>query len=138
MSNTKATQSNIEANKAAVASFLKAFSESRFEDALSHMADDGTWWVAGTTSISGTYSKGGFLELASGVAGGTRGGIALTPTGITAEGNRVAVEAVSDGETLNGKRYQNRYHFLFEFQGNQIHAVREYMDPMHVAEVFEV
>ena len=128
----------VEINKAAVMAFLDAFSESRFEDALAHMDDDGTWWVAGDTGISGTYSKAAFLELASGVAGGTRKGIRLTPTGITAEGSRVAVEALSDGETTAGKRYQNQYHFLFEFRNGKFTAVREYMDPKHVADVFGV
>lgn len=128
----------VEINKAAVMAFLEAFSESRFEDALAHMDDDGTWWVAGDTGISGTYSKAAFLELASGVAGGTREGIRLTPTGVTAEGSRVAVEALSDGETTAGKRYQNQYHFLFEFRNGKFTAVREYMDPKHVADVFGV
>ena len=123
-------------NKAVVRKFLEAFSESRFDDALDLMDDEGTWWVAGSTDISGTYTKEGFRELASGVAGGTRGGIRLSPTGITAEGDRVAVEAVSDGETLDGKRYLNQYHFLFEFKNGKFIAVREYMDPMHVQEVF--
>ena len=123
-------------NKAVVRKFLEAFSESRFDDALDLMDDEGTWWVAGSTDISGTYTKEGFRELASGVAGGTRAGIRLSPTGITAEGDRVAVEAVSYGETLDGKRYLNQYHFLFEFKNGKFIAVREYMDPMHVREVF--
>jgi ketosteroid isomerase-like protein len=92
--------------------------------------------VAGSTDISGTYTKEGFRELASGVVGGTKGGIRLSPTGITAEGNRVAVEVVSDGETLEGKRYLNQYHFLSEFKNGKFTAVCEYMDPMHVREVF--
>jgi ketosteroid isomerase-like protein len=132
------TLTGIAANKALVARFFEAFSASRFDLALDLMAEGGTWWVAGTTEISGTYTKEEFRELATGVTGGTRNGVQLTATGMTAEGNRVAVEAVSDGETLGGKRYQNRYHFLFEFDNGQITAVREYMDPMHVREVFGV
>lgn len=128
--------SEVVANKALVAQFFKAFSASDFDTALSLMADDASWWVAGTTDISGTYTKEGFRELVGGVVGGTKAGIALTPTGITAEGHRVAAEASSDGETLDGKRYQNLYHFLFECRAGKIVAVREYMDPLHVREVF--
>ena len=126
------------ANKALVARFFEAFSASRFDDALDLMDDSGTWWVSGTTDISGTYSKEEFRELATGITGGTKAGVQLTSTGMTAEGNRVAAEAVSDGETLEGKRYQNKYHFLFELRDGKITAVREYMDPMHVREVFGV
>ncbi len=133
-----AEQSQTATNKALVHKFLEAFSESRFGDALDLMDDEGSWWVAGTTGISGTYTKEAFRELATGVVGGTKAGIRLSPTGITAEGNRVAVEAVSDGETLEGKRYVNQYHFLFELRDEKILAVREYMDPMHVREVFGV
>jgi len=133
---TTVDSANVAANKATVRTFLEAFSESRFTDALNLMHDDGSWWVAGTTDISGTYTKEGFRELASGVVGGTKAGITLSPTGVTAEGNRVAVEALSDGETLEGARYLNQYHFLFEFKDGKIFAVREYMDPMHVREVF--
>ncbi|MEM9621657.1 MAG: hypothetical protein AAF993_08415, partial [Pseudomonadota bacterium] len=88
--------------------------------------------------ISGTYSKSAFRELVEGVVGGTRAGVQLTPTGITAEGDRVAVEAVSSGETLDGKTYNNEYHFLFVCRNGKLTAVREYMDPMHVREVFGV
>jgi uncharacterized protein len=39
-------------------------------------------------------------------------GLRVTPTGLTAEGDRVAVEAESYGETASGKIYSNLYHFL--------------------------
>lgn len=131
-----ADQADVTQNKALVLNFLEAFSESRFDDALELMDDEGSWWVAGTTDISGTYTKEEFRELVNGVAGGTKTGIRLTSTGMTAEGNRVAVEAVSDGETQDGKRYLNQYHFVFEFKDGKFVAVREYMDPMHVRDVF--
>lgn len=126
------------ANKALVARFLQAFSASDFDQALGLMDEQATWWVAGTTEISGTYDKNAFRALVEGVAGGTKDGIRLTPDGVTAEGGRVAVEARSDGETQDGRRYLNQYHFLFECAGGKITAVREYMDPMHVREVFDV
>lgn len=131
-------QTEIAANKAVVQAFFAAFSESRFQDALDHMDDEGSWWVSGSTEISGTYSKAEFLALASSVAGGTKAGIRLMPTGLIGEANKVAAEAVSDGETLDGKRYENKYHFLFEFKQAKFIAVREYMDPMHVRDVFGV
>jgi ketosteroid isomerase-like protein len=49
--------SNIQENKSIVKAFWAAFSESRFDDAVALLADDATWWVAGTTDISGTFSK---------------------------------------------------------------------------------
>jgi len=49
---------------------------------------------------------------------------------ITAEGDRVEVESVSDVETLEGKRYLNQYRFLFELKNEKFIAIHNYMDPM--------
>ena len=59
----------------------------------------------------------------------------MTPKGLTAEGDRVAVEAESYGEMATGKIYNNLYHFLLEVRDGKIHAVREYLDTMHAKEV---
>lgn len=50
----------------------------------------------------------------------------MTIGDITAEGDRVAIEASSEGEMLNGKRYDNAYHFLFRVRNGKIAEVREY------------
>jgi len=55
--------------------------------------------------------------------------------GVTAEGERVALEAESFAKMKNGKTYQNRYHFLCEVRGGKIQTVREYLDTMHANEV---
>lgn len=57
-------------------------------------------------------------------------------TGITAEGDRVAIEAESSTQTKNGKSYNNRYHFLFVVQDGVIVEGREYLDTVHFEEVF--
>ena len=48
--------------------------------------------------------------------------------GTTCEGSRVAVESVGETVLANGKTYSNLYHFLFEIEGGQITAAREYCD----------
>jgi len=45
---------------------------------------------------------------------------------MTAEGDRVAVEAETDSEMLNGKRYNNAYHFVFKLRDGKFTEVREY------------
>ena len=59
----------------------------------------------------------------------------VTPTGITAEGDRVAVEAESYAKMKNGKTYQNTYHFLFIVKSGKIEAVKEYLDTIHAQDV---
>jgi len=53
-----------------------------------------------------------------------------------AEGPHVAIQAESDTTASNGKKYANRYHFYFLFNGDKIAQVREYNDVNHVREVF--
>src|ERR1700674_3305710 len=55
---------------------------------------------------------------------------------IVAEGPHVAVQAESDTVAGNGKKYANRYHFYFLFDGDRIAQVREYNDVNLVREVF--
>lgn len=55
---------------------------------------------------------------------------------MTAEGDRVAVEADSYGEMINGKVYENSYHFLFVLKEGKILEVREYCCSYTAQDVF--
>ncbi len=52
--------------------------------------------------------------------------IQLKIVDMTAEGDRVAVEAETDSEMLNGRRYNNAYHFVFKLRDGKFTEVREY------------
>jgi hypothetical protein len=54
---------------------------------------------------------------------------------MTAEGERVAVEAESKGEHVSGQLYNNLYHFLFEFRDGELLKLKEYMDTERVTDV---
>jgi ketosteroid isomerase-like protein len=53
-----------------------------------------------------------------------------------AEGDRVALEVTSSGDLKNGRLYRQEYHFLLEFGGGKICAVREYLDTQHAHDVW--
>jgi uncharacterized protein len=55
---------------------------------------------------------------------------------VIADGPHVAIQAESDTTAANGKKYANRYHFYFRFDGDRIGQIREYNDTNHVREVF--
>jgi ketosteroid isomerase-like protein len=46
------------------------------------------------------------------------------------------VQAESNTTAMNGKKYNNRYHFDIRFAGDKIAEVREYCDTNHAREVF--
>ncbi len=47
---------------------------------------------------------------------------------MTAEGDRVAVEATSRGMHASGKLYANHYHFLFHLRDGRIAVMKKFMD----------
>lgn len=127
-----------EENKKIVLSFFENFSAGKAEAALAQMADTATWTVMGrpdSFALAGTKTKAQFAELLKGLGAAMPKGLRLTPTALTAEGGRVAVEAESYGEHTNGKVYNNQYHFLIEVQNGKIQAVREYLDTIHAKDV---
>ena len=54
---------------------------------------------------------------------------------MTAEGERVALEAESHGTHKSGKKYNNHYHFLFRIRDGKIAEIREYADTAHARDV---
>lgn len=130
----------LERNKELVRHFLKVFSSGDVADILDCLDDECTWWISGNIpGISGSYSKQQMGELLAGIVTVYKqGALPITPGGMTAEGNRVAVEAESCSELNNGRVFKNTYHFLFEADGKRITGIREYSDTMHMYETFIV
>ena len=54
----------------------------------------------------------------------------------TAEEDRVSVIAHSEAVHASGKPYRNRYHFLLRFRDGKIAASHEYLDSLHLNDVF--
>ena len=126
---------SIEANKGLVLGLFENLSAGKVDAVLDAMSDTATWWVAGNFELSGTRTKAEFGELVKGIGSAMPNGLKITPKGITAEGDRVAVEAESHGEMANGKVYNNQYHFMVEVSDGKVQAVREYLDTIHAKEI---
>jgi ketosteroid isomerase-like protein len=129
---------SILANKAIVSDFLATFSRGDVAGVLQMMADDATWWVAGTIQgMSGTYEKSTFGSLLEGVKPVYKtGAMQFEPISMVAEGCFVAVEARSYAELTNGRIYSNQYHLLFEIRDGRVFRVKEYMDTQHAHAIF--
>jgi len=136
ISTFKGDEMSTENNKNIVIEFWRKFSAGDYSASLEMLSAEATWWVAGSTSLSGTYSKTEFAALLEQVAPLVPNGITVTPTILTAESDRVSVEATSYGEVTNGKTYQNIYHFMMVIANGKITTVREYLDTEHVTSIF--
>lgn len=128
-----------EQNKETVQRFFERFSETDVEGALALVHADVVWQAMGREGdppVSGKMDREGIGALIKGVREKMPEGLRLTPTGWTVEGDRVALEMESYGTKVNGTVYNNFYHFLVELSGGKITAIREYMDTLHVKQVF--
>ena len=122
--------------KLIVAEFFSAFSRGDIDEVLARMTDDATWWVSGRIpGMSGTNSKAQLADLLRQVKPIYKGGaLKITPTAMTVDGDRVAVEADGHAELVSGGVYANQYHFLIELADRQVKRVREYSDTHHMLE----
>lgn len=57
-----------------------------------------------------------------------QGKLPIEIIGLTAEGERVAVQATADAELTDGNLYHNDYHFLVIFRDGKISYLYEYMN----------
>lgn len=127
--------SDIEANKAVVRGFLEAMSRGDMDHILDAYAEDGYVHTMGSTPISGKYGKAQIAEFASGIFGAFPKGLTFTISSITAEDDRVAVEAESDGAHSSGQNYHNFYHFLFTLRDGKVISLKEYLDTQMILDV---
>src|ERR1700674_4321295 len=120
-----------EDSKRIVLGFFENLNAGNAAAALEALGDSAAWWIQGNFPLSGTKTKAQFVELLGQLGAAIDGALAMRVKGVTAEGDRVAVEAESFAKMKSGKTYQNRYHFLCEVRGGKIQAGREYLDNMH-------
>ena len=128
-----------EQNRQIVEQFFERFSATDVAGAL-ELLDDAVIWRAmgreGGLPMSGEMDKPAIGGLIENVKVAFPDGMRLTPTGWTAEGDRVALEMESYAVKSNGIVYNNFYHFLVILSNGQITSLREYLDTLHVKQVF--
>jgi uncharacterized protein len=98
---------------------------------MSLVTEDAVWWAPGR----GEFGNAAFQKTAGTFAGMFKAPSVITVYGVTAEGDRVAIEAEGRAELKNGKIYANRYHYLFVFRDGKICRAKLYNDTKHAAEI---
>lgn len=124
-----------ENNKRLVQKFFDAMNSGDSQAIIDAYAEDGYVWTMGETLISGKFNKQQIEQASAAIFDSFPEGISFTITGITAEGERVAVEAESSGKHVSGQPYSNSYHFLFIFRDDKLVVLKEYMDTERVTDV---
>jgi ketosteroid isomerase-like protein len=124
-----------EKNKELAGVFLEALSRADVELVKTLYADDFQLWTAGTLPFSGTSNLEQALAGMPAVLDLFPDGLQFAIKAMTAEGERVAIEAVSEGTTFRGDRYEQTYHFLMRVRDGKIVEFKEYMDTEHARKV---
>ncbi|MGH6988906.1 MAG: nuclear transport factor 2 family protein [Stellaceae bacterium] len=110
-------------NKALALEYLRHLEAGDFDRAFQMFAPDGQVTVMGRTS-----SVDDFAKVVREFRGMVVGAMTLKPTSAIAEGDKAAVEVTGGADMMKGVRYDNQYHFAFEFQNGKIAHLKEYMD----------
>ena len=127
--------SEIERNKQLARDFFDALDRCDIPAIVDAYADDGTVTTMGRTLISGTFTKAQIREAAKGVLTVFPEGLRFTIHHLTAEADRVAVEAESYGRHVSGNIYNNHYHFFMQWRDGKLVRLKEYMDTELITEV---
>lgn len=125
-----------ETNKEIARRLLEALAAGDLIEMDALMAPEATYRIMGDTPISALHTKQDFINMAAGMRDSFAGPFVFTFGDITAEGNRVCIEAKSHLELKSGKTYRNEYHFLFHIDDEKIVSVKEYNDTKHVMDIF--
>jgi hypothetical protein len=129
----------VEHNKNVATELFARFSANDIPGVLDLLTDDATWWIAGKPGlapVSGVKTKAQMARLFDNMFAQLKSGLAMTVKGLVAEGDGVAAEVESYGELKSGRVYNQEYHTLITVRGNQISAVKEYLDTHHVVATF--
>lgn len=124
-----------EQNKQTVIDFFDQMSNGNVKGFVDLYHEGGAVWTSGNTLISGTQKKSAIQEFAGGIYDAFPEGLKFKINSMTAEDDRVAVEAESEGMHVSGVKYQNFYHFLFILKDSKVLLLKEYMDTEKVTDI---
>jgi uncharacterized protein len=122
-------------NKRVLERFFAAMSAGDVEAIVNSYAEDGKLHTMGRTLISGVFDRSQIAGAAGRIFEIFPDGIRFTIHTMTAEEDRVAIEAESFGRHVSGQHYNNKYHFLARLRDGKIVSFKEYCDTEHITDV---
>ncbi len=124
-----------EANKAMGLKFLEAMGSNDPEGVRECLTADAVATTKGFGKFSGSRDAATVVGAIEAFKDLMPTGLRLTVQSVTAEGDRVIVEATGDAVTGEGQRYANDYCFVMTFRDGRIWRMNEYLCSVHADEV---
>lgn len=127
-----------EANRQLVSDTWGAVTNGDVEGFMSRLADDVTWTFFGSHRFAGTIRGKDELvtKLFAPLGEVLADGIKVHVDTLTAEGDRVVIEARGEAATKDGRPYNNNYCIVVTVRDGKVAHVREYLDSELVTAVF--
>ncbi len=127
-----------ENNKQLVRETWGAVTAGDIETFLNNLADDVTWKFFGSHRFAGTYRGKAELQakLFAPLGDVLVDGIKVHIDSLTAEGDRVVVEAHGEAKSKSGADYNNSYCMVVTLADGKVKQVHEYLDSELVTSVF--
>ena len=124
-----------ELNKKVVQQFVEGMGTNNTAMAAECLADDAYADAKGYGKLSGKRPAKVMVDMLDDFKNILPSGLRFTIANIFGEGDWVAVEAVGDAVTADGKSYRNNYAFLFRLEDGKIKVMNEYFCNVHANEV---
>ncbi len=127
---------NKDANKELVKTFIEAIGEGKVSEAMEYLTPDFTWTAMGGEppmgDMLGERDREAVFAMFDGVIK-SMPDFHFEIRSLTAEDDRVSMEAMSRAHMENGKQYYNCYHIMFVVKEDKIALVREYSDSLYAS-----
>lgn len=130
---------SIEQNKTLATEFFAHLTAGDISAALELLTEDFSWLLPGKAEhfpTAGYYNKARIERLLQSMFNLLKDGLKLKVKNAIAEDSRVSLEVEGYGELLNGRIYEQNYHFYIEFRDGKISVIREYLDTQHAFAVW--
>jgi hypothetical protein len=124
-----------EQNKQVALKFLEAMGSNDPVGAAETLAPGAMTNTMGTGSFAGSRSAEAVLGAIESFKALMPSGLRLTIKTVTAEGDRVVVEASGNAETRAGTRYANNYVFVITLKDGKITEINEYFCSIYAEKV---
>jgi len=130
------TTDMLKRNKSSALSYIEGIGTQDLEGIAKLLREDATFWQIGKKlELAGAHDMAETARLAKKAISRFPKGMEFDILTVTAEGNRVAIEAESRATLANGKPYHNQYVFFFYFDDEgKITEFREYWDTLYAFE----
>ena len=123
----------MEGRKEAVRKFWEGLNDGDLDSQLELLADDAMFSVTGTTGVSGDHRgvdgvRAHLERFGSLIEPGPR----MNVVELIEEGDTVVCLSEGVMRSRTGREYNNRYAFVFKFDGRKISSITEYLDTVLV------